>query len=116
MVSSRDGWTWLPVLFKTLCNKTHTYVFVDYLNTKELLIEAEKAEYTTREYPPNFRNIQVFGDVVTLDIESEPDDAKEVFLYCHKIHTVTDSASTLNGELEDVLIIVLFACRFWAGR
>ena len=28
---------WLPVLFKVLSNKTHCYVFCDYLNTKELL-------------------------------------------------------------------------------
>lgn len=68
------------------------------------LIEVEKAEYTTRQNPRNFRNVLVFGDVVTLDVDSEPDDNEEVFLYCHKVHSLTESASSLTADLEVVLI------------
>lgn len=82
------------------------------------LIEVEKAEYTTRQNPPNFRNVKVFGDVLTLDVDSEPDDDKEVFLYCHKVHELTDSSSTLSPDLENVLVkgVVAKAARAWLNQ
>ena len=81
------------------------------------LIEVEKAEYTTRKYPPNFRNVMVFGDVVTLDVTTTPTDGDEVFLYCHKIHSLTESASTLSSNLEEVLVkgVVAYAALAWCA-
>ena len=82
------------------------------------LIEVDKAEFPTREYPQEFRNVKVFGDVLTLDVDSEPDDDEEVFLYCHKVHQLTDSSSTLSPDLEDVLVkgTVAKAARAWLNQ
>jgi len=81
------------------------------------LIEVEKAEYPTRQFPPNFMNVKVFGNVVTLDVDSEPTNGDEVFLYCEKVHQLTESTSTLDSTLEDVLIkgAVAYTARSWIG-
>ena len=44
------------------------------LNTSSItdLIKVDKAEYLTRQNPKQFRNVKVFGNVLTLDVESEP--------------------------------------------
>jgi hypothetical protein len=82
------------------------------------LIEVEKAEYLTRQDPPDFRNVKVFGDIVTLDIDSTPTDGDEVFLYCHKVHQLTEGISTLNPDLEKVLIegAVAKAAMAWLNK
>jgi len=82
------------------------------------LIEVEKGEYKTRQNPQNFRNVKVFGDVLTLDIDSEPNDDEEVFLYCHKVHSLTESASSLSPDLEKVLIegVVAKAAQAWCAE
>jgi len=76
------------------------------LNTSSItnLLEVEKAEYPTRQTPPAFRNVKVFGDVLTLDIDSEPTDGDEVFLYCHKVHQLTEASSSLSSDLEKALV------------
>lgn len=82
------------------------------------LIEVEKAEYRTRQSPRDFRNVTVFGDVLTLDIDFTPTDGDEVFLYCHKVHSLTESASTLNPDLEKVLVegVVAKASLAWCAE
>jgi len=84
----------------------------------ENLIKIEKAEYLTRQEPPQFRNVTVFGDVVTIDSPAEPSDGDEVFLYCHKTHQLTKTASTLSPDLERVLIqgIVAYAALAWLNE
>jgi len=82
------------------------------------LLEVEKAEYPTRQSPQEFRNCIVFGDVLTLDVDSEPTDGDEVFLYCHKVHQLTESASTLRPDLEKVLVegVVAKAAVAWCNK
>ena len=83
------------------------------------LIEVDKAEHPTRNSPRDFRNVTIFGDVLTMDITTEPTDGDEVFLYCHKVHSLTESASTLNPDLEKVLVegVVAKAALSWcAGK
>ena len=82
------------------------------------LLEVEKAEYPTRQYPQNFRNVKVFGDVLTLDVTSEPDDDEEVFLYCRKTHTLTESASSLSPQLEQILVdgVVAKVAQSWCAE
>lgn len=82
------------------------------------LIEVEKAEYKTRQTPPVFRNCKVFGDVLTLDINFTPTDGDEVFLYCRKVHQLTESTSTLNEDLEKVLMegVVAKAALAWCNK
>jgi len=82
------------------------------------LIEVDKAEYLTRQSPQEFRNVEVFGDILTLDYDSTPTDGDEVFLYCHKVHQLTDSSSSLNPALEKVLIdgAVAKAAQAWLNK
>jgi len=71
------------------------------------IIHVWRAEYPIERpshYPRNYRNVNVFGDTLTLDINLIPDDAEEVHLYLHKKHTLTDKTSTLNTQHETVLI------------
>ena len=67
------------------------------------LLKVEKAEYPTGQNPPDFRNVRVFGDILTLDIDSTPTAGDDVILYCHKVHQLTEDASTLSPDLEEVL-------------
>jgi len=82
------------------------------------LLEVEKAEYLTRQTPQAFRNVKVFGDILTLDIDFTPTDGDEVFLYCHKVHQLSDSSSTLKPDLEGVLIkgVVAKAALAWCNE
>lgn len=71
------------------------------------VIRVLRAEYPiTRpsSNPREYRNIEVFGDTLTLDISSLPDADEEVHLYLHKKHTLTDKTSTLKSQHETVLI------------
>jgi hypothetical protein len=68
------------------------------------LLSVDEVEYPTRRRPKNLRNFDIFGDVLTIDVGSAPDDGDEVFVYCYKVHTLTESSSTLDIELEELLI------------
>jgi len=80
--------------------------------------KVEKAEYPTRRWPRDKKDVEVFGDIVTLKLDSEPTDGDEVFLYCHKVHQLTESSSTLTTDLEKVLVegTVALAARSWLNR
>ena len=102
------------------------YIYdTDCISAKELdisditnLLEVEKAEYPTRSDPQEFRNVSVFGDILRLDVDTEPDDGDEIFLYCNKVHSLTESASTLKPQHEDVLVkgIVAKAAQAWCAE
>jgi hypothetical protein len=79
--------------------------------TKELdvsgisdLLEVVKAEYPVGNDPPDYRNVSIFGNTIRLDIDTTPTSGDDVYLYCNKVHQLTDSASTLNPELESALV------------
>lgn len=68
------------------------------------LISVAKAEYPTGENPPSFHNVGVWGDVLTLDVDVAPTSVVNVYLFCRKLHTLSESASTLKPNEERVLI------------
>ena len=61
-----------------------------------------RVEYPTGNYPPSELKFSIFGNTLTL--ESKPTSGEYIYLYCHKVHQVTESASTLSPDLEEVLI------------
>jgi len=69
------------------------------------LLGVDEVEYKTRMTPRNPRNFTVFGDILTLDISFTPTDGDEVFVYCHKLHQLTESSSTLKPQLERLLVL-----------
>ena len=70
----------------------------------ENLLEIDYAEYPTGNYPPDKRNISIYGTTASLDIDTAPTSGDDVYLWCHKVHQLTESSSTLNSALEKVLV------------
>jgi len=79
--------------------------------TREIALDAIKdligdkvirVEYPTGNYPPSELKFSIFGNTLTL--ESKPTSGEYIYLYCHRVHQVTESASTLSPDLEEVLI------------
>lgn len=84
----------------------------------EGLLDVEKAEYPVGNYPPDYRNISRFGNTVTLEVESVPTSGDTIYLYCHKVHELTESQSTLSPDMENVLIqgVVAKAVLAWVNQ
>lgn len=62
-----------------------------------------EVEYPTGSVPPSFINdFTIFGNTVTLN--TKPTSGANIYLYCHKVHSLTESASSLTADLEGVLI------------
>jgi hypothetical protein len=59
-------------------------------------------EYPTGNYPPSELKFSIFGDILTM--ESEPTSGDDIYLHCHKVHQLIESASTLDPDLEKVLV------------
>lgn len=71
----------------------------------EDLLEVDKAEFPVGSDPPDYRNVSVFGNTLTIDIDSKPSAGQTVYLYCHKLHQLTESTSTLSPQLERMLVL-----------
>jgi len=80
--------------------------------------KVEKAEYPTGSDPPDYCNVSIFGKILRLEIDSAPTSGKNIYLYCEKVHQLTDSASTLSPEFEKVLIdgVVAKAAQSWCAE
>ena len=70
----------------------------------EDLLEVEKAEFPVGNYPPDYRNVSIFGNTLTIDIATEPTADQTIYLYCLKVHQLTEESSTLSPLLEKLLI------------
>jgi len=76
-----------------------------------------KVEYPTGDTPKTFvREFELFG--TTLTLESEPTSGANVYLYCHKVHSLTESSSSLTADLEKVLVdgVVAKAALSWLNE
>lgn len=82
------------------------------------LLEVEKAEYPTGSDPPDYRDVSVFGTTLRLNIETAPTSGDDVYLYCHKVHQLTEAISTLSPDLEKVLVegVVAKASMAWLNQ
>ena len=70
------------------------------------LLSIEKVEYKVGQDPPEFRNFDLWGDTLTIDIETAPAaTGDDVYIYCNKLHQLTESSSTLKPQLERILIL-----------
>jgi len=68
------------------------------------LLEVDKVEYPVDSDPPDYRNCSVFGNTLRIDISSTPSADEDIYLFCHKVHQLTESSSTLIPQLEKLLI------------
>jgi len=88
------------------------------ISTIEDLLEVDKAEFPVGSDPPDYRNVSTFGNTLTIDIDTKPTAGKTIYLYCHKVHQLTESASTLSPQLESVLVagVVAKAALGWINQ
>jgi len=76
------------------------------VSTIEDLISVRYAEYPVGTTPnPDYRNVTRFGDTVRVVTNRRPSGDETAYLYCHKLHSVTESTSTLPPDLEKLLVI-----------
>ena len=82
------------------------------------LLKVIEGEYPTGQYPTAYCNVRRFADTLTLDLETAPTSGEDIYLYCHKLHQLTDSGSTLELDAEKVLVdgAVAKAARAWLNR
>jgi len=71
----------------------------------EDLIEVTHAEYPVGTTNPDLRNVSRWGDTVRIDTTRRPSGTEDAYLYCHKLHSVTESTSTLNVRQEKLLVV-----------
>ena len=66
----------------------------------------QKVEYETGSYPRNYHNVTVIDDsTIEMDIDTAPDaTGNSVYVWCEKMHTLTNATSTLSPKLEGVLL------------
>lgn len=73
-------------------------------------------EYPVGNYPRDYRNHrQIDAGTIEIDTNLTPGDAESVYLYCHKVHQLTELLSTLTPQLELVLIkgVVAYVALAW---
>jgi len=61
-------------------------------------------EFRVGRYPAEKRNCTVIGDTLTIDIDFTPAGSETVYVFCKKVHELTESGSSLEPDLEKVLI------------
>lgn len=74
------------------------------ISSIEDLIAIQDVEYPVGNEPRDFRNFNVFGNTLTMEIDLSPAANEDVYLYCKKTHQLTDDTSTLPPQLEEILV------------
>lgn len=69
------------------------------------LVAIEAVEYPVGEYPPRYVRFSLWGETLTLLIESTPGDGEEVYVYYGKLHTLDETTSTIPSPLEELVAI-----------
>lgn len=69
------------------------------------LLYIDEVEYRVGKTPKEMRDCSIFGDILTIETDLSPLADEDVYLYCHKLHQLTESTSTLKPQLERILIL-----------
>jgi hypothetical protein len=77
----------------------------------------EAVEYPAGQYPPLYAGFSLWGDTLTLLIDSAPASAESIRVYYGALHVLDESGSTLPSALEDVVATGAagYAAVEWAG-
>jgi len=98
-----------PYVVKETLKTTASSRELDISSIEDLLNDSksiEKLEYPTGKSPRAFRNFKVI-DASTIEIDTTltPAADEDVYLYCNKLHQLTESTSTLKSTLESLLVL-----------
>ncbi|GAJ03271.1 unnamed protein product, partial [marine sediment metagenome] len=76
------------------------------ISSIEDLLEIEKLEYPVGSDPRDYRNlIEIDSETIEIDTTLTPSaDDEDVYVYCRKLHQLTEESSTLTPQLERLLI------------
>jgi len=88
------------------------------ISTIEDLIEVDRVEFPIDNDPRDFRNISVFGTTLTIDIDTKPTADEDIYLFCHKVHQLTEVVNTLSPQLQRLLVagVVAKASLGWVNK
>jgi hypothetical protein len=80
-------------------------------------VAVEAVEFPLDQYPPAYVAFSLWGETLTLLIDSAPVAEQGVGVYYGKLHTLDESGSTLPVALEDVVATGAagYAALEWAG-
>jgi hypothetical protein len=80
-------------------------------------VAVEAVEFPLDQYPPAYVAFSLWGETLTLLIDSAPVAEQGVGVYYGKLHTLDESGSTLPAALEDVVATGAagYAALEWAG-
>jgi hypothetical protein len=83
--------------------------------TDRVVIEA--VEYPLEKYPPSYVAFSVWGDTLTLLVDSPPLSAADVDVYYGRLHTLDATSSTIPEALEDLVATgaAAYAALEWAS-
>lgn len=70
----------------------------------ENLLWVSKVEYPVDQSPRAFKKFSVFGTTLTIDCDRLPAAGESVYLYCSKLHTLTNTSSSLSPILEKLIV------------
>lgn len=71
----------------------------------EGLVSVEAVEYPADDYPPVYAPFSLWGDTLTLMVESAPTAGERVYVYYGKLHTLDANGSTVPSSLEELVAI-----------
>ncbi len=80
-------------------------------------VEIERVEYPIGKYPPHYVRYSLWGNTLTLLVDSVPGSVQDVYIYYGKMHTLEASGSTIPQSLEDLLCLgaSAYAAIEWAS-
>ncbi|MEX1254044.1 MAG: hypothetical protein WEE64_06865 [Dehalococcoidia bacterium] len=80
-------------------------------------VSIEAVEHPTGQFPPSYVRFSVWGDTLTLLLDSPPAGAEQVAVYYGALHSLDATGSTLPAALEDVVATgaAAYAALAWAS-
>lgn len=88
------------------------------ISSIEDLLDVDKIEFRVGNEPPDYHNCSIFGNTLRMKTDLTPLADEDVYLYCHKVHQLTEESSTLNPRLEKVLVdgVIAHAALGWINE
>jgi hypothetical protein len=76
-----------------------------------------RVEYPVGNDPPSYLEFERFGSTLRVK-DTTPTSGEAIYLYCQKVHEVTEVSTSLAADLEGVLVkgVVAYAALAWLNK